>query len=788
MSTVADKSLHKVDVWKSRLGLFPMPLFEDEFIQQKLIMLNGGASGDFCLDFSDNKDADEIRSNAWSSDVGHYITVNNDEVGLFRWDTFRSEKYKIGSVENRLEDFYQFLRKQNINRQESIVKFGISLYRNIRNTIRDGKGNDSLSILLYMLAKYCDDNLSTDFNETPWVFPDGASKKAGSIRPGDYQRLIEQFRNGLEARGLKPNINLLLRHAAGSIFQEAQFETLFPLEYQTSIDGFLAPQTPIAPKKREQTSAHYTPTSIVRTIVEETLRDFNVNASEVTAFDPACGSGEFLKEFLRQIRIKGYRGKIKIIGWDISQTGIDMARFILNHEVRSYKTSAEIIIEKRDALESSNTWTVQADYLLMNPPFISWELMSHHQRDGVSSILGKLMDKRPNSAGAFLWNGFQCLKPNGKIGCVVPTSIFEADSFDKLRKELYNNLKIEIIGRLGSHSLYADALVDTGIFIAHKESSKSTLGPVILWSDYKTESNSTALRELRKIRSTDSLPTASESGYSIYLKTDFNINDAWAPIEVHSYELLSKLKQQTKVQDLFDVRQGARTGMNSVFIVDKAYWSSLNKRERKYFRPAVTNESIRQGQLVDKYYIFFPEGNAAIETESQLKNYVRQYFKDFLYPNKKKLSDRPSNAKHYWKLSRHREWQEKHVPKIVSTEFGKAGSFAFDHSGMYVAERSHAWFPKKNREMGELGYAYITVLSLPIINDLLKGISKQIGGGQWYLASKYINNMPIPDLFDKKIDESLIRDLISTGRLIDAGEAIDRDRLKRFSDILFHGK
>lgn len=788
MGKALDKSLLKVDGWKSRLGLFPMPLFESEFIQQKLIMLNGGASGDFCLDFSDEKDTDQIRSNAWSSDVGHYITVNNNEVGLFRWDTIRSEKYKIRSVEDKLEDFYQFLRKQTINRQESIVKFGISFYRTIRNMIRDGKGNDSLGILLYLLAKYCEDDQSAGLRDLSWVLPEGANKKADAIRPGDRSRLLEQFHNGLEVRGLKPNINLLLRHAAGSIFQEAQFETLFPLEYQTSIDGFLSPQMPVVPKKREQTSAHYTPTSIVRTIVEETLRDFDVNAKEVTAFDPACGSGEFLKEFLRQIRIKGYTGKINIIGWDISQTGIDMARFILNHEVRSYKTSAEITIEKRDALETGDPWKVQTDYLLMNPPFISWELMSDKQRSGVSSILGKLMEKKPNSAGAFLWNGFQCLKPNGKIGCVVPASIFEADSFGKLRNELYDNLKIEIIGRLGSHSLYADALVDTGILIALKDNSQLTSGPVILWSDFKTESNSTALRELRKIRSTDSLPTASASGYSIYLKNDFNKNGNWAPIEVQSYELLSKLKHLPKVEDLFDVRQGARTGMNSVFIVEKAYWSALNKKERKYFRPAVTNESINHGQLVDKYYVFYAEGEAEVKTERELKLNVGQYYRDYLQPNKGALIARArKNEKNYWKLSEHRAWQRYPTPKIVSTEFGKSGAFAFDHAGIYVAERSHAWFPKKNRQLGELGYAYITILSLPIINDLLKGISKQIGGGQWYLASKFINNMPIPDLFDRrKIGESLVNDLISSGRLIDAGETIDRDRLNRFSDMLFH--
>ncbi|MFN8337180.1 MAG: N-6 DNA methylase [Cyclobacteriaceae bacterium] len=785
MTPSAEKDLAKLDPWKGRLGLFPMPLFEHEFLTEKFIMLNGGASGDFCLDFSDYNDIDSIRSDAWSSDVAHYITLSGHDINLYRWDSYSPTRYQTASVERKLEDFYKFLRKQSVNRQDSIVKFGIALYRNIRAVMRDNEGNASLGVMLKMLTLFAERN-SNDVDQT-WVLPEGVDNNISGIREGDFQKLMEYLQTGLESRSLRPNISLLLRHAAGTIFQEAQFETLFPLQYQTAFEGFL-PTTPTAPRQRQQTSAHYTPTSIVRTIVEEALRDFDLSKyTELTALDPACGSGEFLKEFLRQIRIKGYTGKINIVGWDISATAIDMARFILNYEARSYKASVNINVELRDALESGTAWTQRADIVLMNPPFISWELMNNTQRDGVKSILGKLMDKRPNSAGAFLLNAIISLNEGGRIGCVVPSSIFEADSFSMMRNEIAGNLKIDIIGRLGSFSLYADAIVDTGILVATKQSANTNHAqPLVLWSDVKTESNSTALRELRKIRSTSALPSTSDEGYSIYVNRNFKIAGNWTPIEVGSYELLSRLNHLKTVGELFDVYQGARTGMNSVFLVPQSYWNKLPKKERKYFRPAITNESLKWGQLSDSYFIFYPYGSVEINSEQELKQAVPTYFADYLKPNKTKLAERArKSTDDYWELSEHRAWQRDHRAKLVSTEFGKAGAFAFDQTGIYVAERSNAWFPKEGA-WSDIGFAYVTVLTLPIINDLLQGLSKQIGGGQWYLSSKYINQMPIPDLFDPAFQEDLLEELIQVGRLLSEGEQIDQETLLRFTKVLYH--
>src|SRR5690606_33513962 len=138
-----------------------------QFLQEKFIMLNGGASGDFCLDCSNFSDIDNIRNDAWSADVAHYITLSYQDIKLYRWDEYSPVKYQTASVERKLEDFYKFLRKQSVNRQDSIVKFGISLYRNIRATMRDNQGNASLGVMLKMLTLFAEKN--SDDNSHAWV-------------------------------------------------------------------------------------------------------------------------------------------------------------------------------------------------------------------------------------------------------------------------------------------------------------------------------------------------------------------------------------------------------------------------------------------------------------------------------------------------------------------------------------------------------------------------------------------------------------------------------------------
>ncbi len=776
--------------WQTKLGLFPMPLFQDKFSKEKFVLLNGGIRGNLCIDFKE-EDINQARSYAWSSDVGQYLILNNEFITVYRWDTYNTNKYRVSEVAAKLNSFYDYLKKEEISKQDSVVKFSLQLYRQIRSLLRDNQGNESLNTLFYLFACTADNSDREKLKLKNWAI--SAPTKdliLSKINQSNWDELQETLLKGLQTKDLQPDINLILRHASGNLFQEAHFETIFPLVYQQALPLFLPKvDTSLEKKNRNQTSAHFTPTSIVRTIVEESIREYNFkNKKEITVLDPACGSGEFLKEFLRQIKLKNYNGFIKIIGWDISETAINMARFIINYEVQPYKEQVNITLETKDTLKDGKKWSINPDFILMNPPFISWELMSDEQRESVSKILGGLNNKRPNTASAFFWNAINCLNNGGVIGSVLPTSIFENETYIPLREETKDILDIKIVGRIGSHTLFSETLVDTAVFLGYKNKVKKN-DSIVFWSDYKSESASTSLRELRKMKSQETLNIIDEKGFSIYKNSGLTAGNTWMPISYSSFELLNRLQKFPKVKELFDIKQGVRTGLNSVFIITKKYFEQLPAKEKKYFRPAVTNESIQNGQLNDNYYIFYAEGKYEISSIDELRKVVPVFYKDILHPNFKKLSTRARKGEHnFWRLSEHRAWQIDYTPKIVSKEFGNAGSFAFDKTGSFVAERSHAWLPK-NQLRDDLGYAYICVLNMPIINDLLRGLAKQLGGGDWwYLSSKYINNMPLPNLFDsKKYNTGIIDKLSEIGVQMSLGKSVDEEELIKLSNIIFNG-
>ncbi len=783
-----------IENWRNKLGLFPMPLFQNKSEKEKFVLLNGGAMGNLCLDFK-NDGIENIRNHAWSSDIGHYLTIDDDYLSVYRWDTYKTNKYKTIDVANRLDSFYDHLKQQSINKQDSVVKFGIQLYRQIRSLLRDNRGQDSLNTLLYLLACVADDADRNKLVIRNWAISSTTkSFVVDKIKQTNWDNLHEILVRGLQSKGLTPDINLILRHASGNLFQEAHFETLFPVNYQQTLPGFLPKvDDDLNKKSKNQTSAHFTPTSIVRTIVEESIRAYSFRGvEEITVLDPACGSGEFLKEFIRQISLQKPNIKIKVIGWDISEAAVNMANFIVNYEAKPFKENITIKIEQKDALKDGKNWKVKADFILMNPPFISWELMEAEQRENTLTLLGNLGNKRPNTAGAFLWNAVNSLNTKGIIGCVLPTSIFENETYIPLREEIKKGIDIKILGRLGSHTLFSDALVDTAIFLGTNISGSrisNKNNPLVFWSDYKTESASTSLRELRKVKSQSINEIIDEDGYSLYSNPLITEGENWMPIPYKSFDLLSKFKTFSKVEDVFDVRQGVRTGLNSAFLVSKNYYQKLSLKEKKYFRPAVTNESIIECQLNDGYYIFYAEGEYEINSKEGLIKAVPNFYRDVLEPNFLKLSSRARKGEHnFWRLSEHRAWQIQYTPKIVSKEFGKAGSFSFDKTGIFVAERSHAWFPKKDLQLGELGYAYVCILRMPIINDFLSGLSKQIGGGQWYLSSKFINSMPLPNLFDtKKYPQSIIDELVQLGVQLCNGEQVEEEQLIQLSNIVFNG-
>jgi hypothetical protein len=582
---------------------------------------------------------------------------------------------------------------------------------------------------------------------------------------------------------LRPDFELVLRHASGAIFQEAHLEVELSPAYW--LPGFELPATIRPAAIPKDAGIYFTPAALARTLAEEATRASQAPAAKsLFLFDPACGSGELLKECLRLLKLSGHTGQVHVIAWDKSPASVDMARFVLAWERRAWPIGQiEVEVAQEDSLLAS-AWPNSVDILVMNPPFKSWQLMESGEQEAVTRLLGR--SSRPNLAMAFARRAVDALADSGTLAMITPNSLLEASSGRYVRKALAEALSPQLIARLGDQSIFERALVDAGIYVGTRRPVR-VVAPAILWADSRPGSLSRALRGLRKWRGAETEPLTGD-GFSVY--SHEGIGKAEGPWVARAYGALATFqsiqgtRRTVPAKRVFEIRQGVRLG-NDVFIVAKEYLHTLPKRERRFFRPAVMNVSISDARLNDSHYVFYPytPGLPPIASEQELEAHVPTYFKDLLSPARSKLSNRKTLARahlNWWDLLWARSWQKELTPKISSKYFGGARSFAFDRNGEFVVVVGNAWLLKKGViplaiTDEEVYYAALTYLSSAMAVDLLKYVSVQVSGGQFDLSNKYVSELPVPDL--ARLEPA---DVI---RLVEKGSEIWQGKVDRWTDV-----
>lgn len=762
----ATLAIDNLDTWRTQLGLMPVPLFghQDE---QRHVLLNGG-KGNFCLDLAvDEADDGAERNRAWSSDVGHYVKVGREVVRVWRWDQSSPEVYKRGLVAENIVKFQTYLEERQPSKTGSVVGHFIAIYRQIRTMLGErATGSDALQAFLYLLAG-ADQQRVGVVTRIDWSKLPRAQELAESLTEGQREGLQEDMVRVRSGDQLKPIIPLVLRHASGRLFQEAHY--LVELDPQLSFFG----ATEAKKIGRDSLSgAFFTPSPLVRTVVEEALKAKPLADADITVLDPACGSAEFLREALRQLQMLGHKRRVKLIGWDISPAALAMAQFALDWERAQNSLDVEVVLEQRDAL-ALDAWNTGASLILMNPPFISWQGMNEEQKQRLTDRLGPLASKRPDYASVFFYNAVNALPNGGVVGAVLPASILDGESYVDLREALSNEVSPHLIARLGSHTVFADAMVDAGLYVGVR--AQLDRPPLAVWSNHKADSSARALRRLRSITPQTVRGCEIDTGdFSVYPAEHLGRDgSSWAPRSLSAYRLLQAVGNLPRAKSLFDVSQGTITGLNTAFLVSREYVDTLPKGERKYFRPAVVNNSIVDGVLNNATYVFYPHGtDLEIDSEETLLKKLKVFAADRLLPNKAALRKRSRiKPDQWWVLSLPRQKLDAVGPKILSTYFGGAGSFAWDPDGRYIPIQGYGW-AKKTDDIGGCEEAYLALLNHPLIDVLLSGVSNNVSGGQWNLSERYVNLLPLPQL---QPDAELTEMLSGMGNAIAKGDALDRD-------------
>jgi type I restriction-modification system DNA methylase subunit len=732
------------------------------------VVLNGNV-GNFCLDYTaDNFDLKLAKQRAWSSDTGFYVKLDPNKVTLAKWWDDFPDVLPYQTVQENPRKFYNALIKLTPQLPSGVVSFAKEAFVKLRNCILlADNGQASLRVFMYLLAAL------TEKVEKPERVDRGKwhlkEFNFDWISKDDWDWLYNTFKKGTNE--IPPLLELILRHASNRLFQEAHREATRK-DFQTALWG----GSDRIYNSGISDGAFYTPTSLVRTIVQESIIALNKakplsERQSLRILDPACGSAEFLREILRQLKIQKYKGKIHVSGWDISEIACEMSNFILHFENNSeWDGNVDINIQNRDSLSIDWTKEKPFDVILMNPPFRSFENLGQ-RKNIIVHQLGGIIKGQPDLSSVFWVRASEVLSIDGVLGLILPHSLLVAETYSKLRTHIKENLGMEfsLIARLGSSGLFEKAMIIPAVLIGTKNSR--SYSHTLMWTDHHQTSVYTALRELRIYRQKEIPTPVVHKNFSIYENECLTKGSNWMVRSFQLNQLSERLQGFSNVGKLFDVVRGADTGNNAAFIWTRERLSQLPKKERMFFRPCVMRDSINKGRLVDKFYMFFPYGEFQIFSEDELYRSLPIYSSE-LKKYKDQLRKRKGNEEKWWELSRHRPWQIDSQPKLVSAYFGKSGYFAFDQKGQYLIGQSFAWFPKKEELNKDIYYfSYLALLHSSLIDKLLEMTCNILQGGYFDLSKHYVDKLPFPDLTNADI--SILSILAQIGENIHFGNEIN---------------
>jgi len=767
-----EKTIESKEYWQKQFGLYPM-LMKPVICKNKFLMLNGG-NKDFCLqtDYINNN-IDERKiffSESWSTNTKYFLVINNDNVCVYNWINNKTDNYALKRIEESPNNFYEYLFSKSYKTPNDVVPYIISIFRELRNLTGKKEPVEALNLLFKLLISIEDDY--TKINSSKWEIAD-------SVVPSNFDYYVDRVKQGVNS--ISPDRDLLLRHVSGVLFQEAHKEVIY---FDSQMDLFGGFSDKLKVKEDIYSSVQYTPQYLARAIVENCLKQIDLqNKKSIKIFDPACGSSEFLIETLKQLKNINYQGKVKIIGWDTSSSAVCTSKFLLKYEQLTQWTDNDMGFEIKQVTDSlTEQWDNDYDLIVMNPPFVSWELLKNKDsRDAISNVLGSIIEGRPNQAAAFFYKAAKSLQICGILGCILPYTIFTSDSYLKLREEIREELSLNLLAKLGNY-VFESVLTDVSFFIGKK--TQSSILPKLIWSKNEKEITSEALLNLRKMESNNQI-AIDEKKYNIYTPSRFPLlSNSWKIISIKEDKFLNDVKrfvleeQLTIVSDIFTVQQGIRQGKKDVFKINKEEYKLYPKDEKDLFRPVIDNNAIKNGQLFDNRYIWYPYNQFGLKfkNEKEMKNI--NFFNNKIKPFKSDLKER-AGIQEWWGLTRPRNWQFEKKMKLVSTEFGKSDSFAIDKSGKFVVERGYAWMPKKKFVIDDY-YYYLSIFSSDIFDFLLSIYSKQLAGGHWYdLGAKYTKNIPIPNIYlpNERESERYFR-LVELGKELENGNLFVKHAIK----------
>ena len=242
-------------------------------------------------------------------------------------------------------------------RAEDVILFALARFRLVRNSLPSSDGLDSIKVFNLLLAG-AEAVCAGQIAEEDWLkcrkVGDAIEHVAGgggsTTALNDLSKpiretilddvLFSHFLLPEPTTGCRLAPDMLLRHASGQLYQEAHWR--LEQEFRQVFLPGMASDARTGGLLRKD--VRFTPPALARALVERALAAIGLGTAaeqpqELDILDPACGSGVFLQEALRELAARGYSGTLTLRGFDSSPISCEISKFCLERVKRDLPAS-----------------------------------------------------------------------------------------------------------------------------------------------------------------------------------------------------------------------------------------------------------------------------------------------------------------------------------------------------------------------------------------------------------------------------------------------------------------
>ena len=524
---------------------------------------------------------------------------------------------------------------------------------------------------------------------------------------------------------------------------------------------------------------------------------------QITICDPACGSGAFLNQalefliaehrYIDELSAKYNKDSLvlsdvengilenNLFGVDINEESMEIAKLSLwlrtaqknrklNDLSNNIKCGNSLVDDKEIDGEKAFKWKVEFpkvfskggfDIVIGNPPYGSKmdDVLKQHLKHKFSEVHMKMHDLYIYFINQSIHT---LLKPNGRIGFIVPNTLLFQLTFENLRKYILENLTLSTVINLGGE-IFEDAEVPTCIFSGIKNKSSKYDFEYLDIRDL--EIKSVDFKNIEKSLYSKSDLFKSKSNVFGISKTNQAIIDR---LENNTIELNSIVSQ---------VSYGIGSGGDKIFRLKGVKCKEIVIEEH-LLHPVISGGNIsRYGISYEDEFIIYITKN---ENEKQIPNTI-----DYLQQFKKKLSSKRETLKGlipWWSLHWPRNKELFSSPKLVLRQTGDSITASFDDFGYFVMDSVMVI-----KLLAESKYNYETILA--ILNSRLSNfyynqLVQEKGRTFAQVKPQNIRKLRIPLSIKQEIQLDLVEKvrIISSNNqeLIDCSNKLLRTIIRKF--------